>query len=218
MQLFKRSKKPDQAANPPLDSSITVAPHPDSNPTTTGAEVESEKSPIGLTRTRTEDIVYPSGLKLTLLMVSVFVSMFLVALTFQAPNLAAQTVLPTQDVPIGTSLMLFSQLLSGAIFISIGQNVLDNELLENLAGIPGFDSSAILDSGATTITALPEPLKSVVLVVYNNALRRVFQVGLVMTCLTIFGAAAMEWRSVKKNDTAVRSGQDKETSVTAPSG
>ncbi|KUI71427.1 Putative HC-toxin efflux carrier TOXA [Cytospora mali] len=122
---------------------------------------------------------------------------FGMGMTFQAPNLAAQTVLPTHDVPIGTSLMLFSQLLSGAIFISVGQNVLDNELLRNLAGIAGFDASTILNSGATTITALPEPLKSLVLVAYNAALRKTFQVGLVMTCLTIFGAATLEWRSVK---------------------
>lgn len=118
--------------------------------------------------------------------------------TFQAPNLAAQTALPTRDVPVGTSLMLFSQLLSGAIFISVAQNVLDGDLLADLAGgVPGFDASSILDAGATTITALPEPLRSVVLVAYNAALRTVFRVGLVMTCLTVFGAAAMEWRSVK---------------------
>ena len=122
---------------------------------------------------------------------------FGMGMTFQAPNLAAQTVLPTHDVPIGTSLMLFSQLLSGAIFVSVGQNVLDNELLKNLAGVSGFDASAILNSGATTITALPEPLKSVVLVAYNSALRKVFQVGLVLTCLTAIGAASLEWRSVK---------------------
>lgn len=118
-------------------------------------------------------------------------------MTFQAPNLAAQTVLQTHDVPIGTVLMLSSQLLSGAIFVSVGQNVLDGELLRELAGLPGFDASTILSSGATTITALPEPMKSTVLVAYNAALRKVFRVRLIMTCLTIFGAATLEWRSVK---------------------
>ncbi|ROV90262.1 hypothetical protein VPNG_09907 [Cytospora leucostoma] len=122
---------------------------------------------------------------------------FGMGMTFQAPNLAAQTVLQTHDVPIGTALMLSSQLLSGAIFVSVGQNVLDGELLRKLASLPGFDASTILNSGATTITALPEPLKSTVLVAYNAALRKVFQVGLIMTCLTIFGAATLEWRSVK---------------------
>lgn len=46
----------------------------------TGAGNEAEKIPNGLTRICTEDIVYPSGLKLVLLVFSLFVTMFLVAL------------------------------------------------------------------------------------------------------------------------------------------
>lgn len=118
--------------------------------------------------------------------------------TFQAPNLAAQTVLPTIDVPVGTSLMFFSQLLGGAIFTSVGSNVLSTELLKRLAGIPGVDPAEVLNQGATELTksvgteALPAVLEA-----YNGSLRKVFQVGLIMTCLTILGAAALEWRSVK---------------------
>lgn len=93
MQLFNRSEKPDQAANPPLDGSISSAPHPDSNPNT-DAEAEAEKNAIGLSRTRTEDTVYPAGLKLILLMVSVFISMFLVALVY-GPASPCCVVLPS---------------------------------------------------------------------------------------------------------------------------
>lgn len=127
--------------------------------------------------------------------------------TFQAPNLAAQTVLPTVDVPIGTSLMFFSQLLGGSIFISVGQNVLNNELVKNLSGVQGFNPASILDAGATTLTHLAEPLRTTVLVAYNEALRTVFQVGLVMTCLTIFGAASLEWRSVKSKKPVAKKDQ-----------
>lgn len=119
--------------------------------------------------------------------------------TFQAPNLAAQTVLPLKDVPIGTSLMFFSQLLGGAVFISVGQNVLNNQLLQRLSSLPGFNPSFITNNGATTLTQLPESIKGIVLVAYNESLRKVFQVGLIMACLTIFGALALEWKSVKKN-------------------
>lgn len=132
---------------------------------------------------------------------------FGMGLTFQAPNLAAQTVLPTVDVPIGTSLMFFSQLLGGSIFISVGQNVLNNELVKNLSGVPGFNPASILDAGATTLTHLAEPLRTTVLLAYNEALRTVFQVGLVMTCLTIFGAASLEWRSVKSKKPGAKKDQ-----------
>ena len=123
-------------------------------------------------------------------------------LTFQTPNLAAQTVLPRRDVPIGSSLMFFSQLLGGAVFISVGQNILDSQLIQRLrdAAIPGLaDPEAILNNGATSLTDLPADIKPLVLQVYNEALRKVFQVGLIMACLTVFGAIAMEWRSVKEN-------------------
>ncbi|KAK3370352.1 putative MFS multidrug transporter [Podospora didyma] len=120
--------------------------------------------------------------------------------TFQAPNLAAQTVLPLRDVPVGTSLLNFSQLLGGAIFISVGQNVLNNQLLERLGPLPGFHPQMLLESGATELIArLPEAIRSEALFQYNEALRKVFQVGVIMACLTILGAVAMEWRSVKKN-------------------
>lgn len=120
--------------------------------------------------------------------------------TFQAPNLAAQTVLKNKDVPVGTSLMFFSQLLGGAIFTSVGQNVLDSELLANLKSLPGFNPALLQQDGATTlIQSLPANLRAPVLIGYNQSLRKVFQVGLIMACLVIFGALALEWRSVKKN-------------------
>lgn len=83
MPFFNRAKKPNQVANPPLDGSNAPIPQPPANPEAgAGADGdgEGEKNAMALARTRTEDIVYPSGLKLALLMTSVFVSMFLVAL------------------------------------------------------------------------------------------------------------------------------------------
>ncbi|KAI1377468.1 putative MFS aflatoxin efflux pump [Hypoxylon crocopeplum] len=124
---------------------------------------------------------------------------FGMGMCFQAPNLAAQTVLPTHDVPVGTSLVFFSQLLAGSIFLSVGQNVLDTQLLNRLSGLPGFQASMIEDNGATTLSSsLPPELLGPVLVAYNEALREVFRLGLCLSCLTIFGSASMEWRSVKE--------------------
>jgi MFS family permease len=124
---------------------------------------------------------------------------FGLGMTFQAPNLAAQTVLPTKDVPIGTSLMFFSQLLGGAIFISVGQNVLNNQLLERLtAAIPDFDPETLKNTGATSLTHLPDDIKPLALVAYNESLRKVFQVGLIIVCLTILGGVFIEFRSVKE--------------------
>lgn len=118
----------------------------------------------------------------------------------QAPNMAAQTVLPREDVAIGASLMFFGQTLFGAIFTSVGQNVLDNQLANRLTGIPGISSQIFQSTGATEILNLiPAEYHTTGLVAYNDSLRVCFQVGLIMACLSVPGALVMEWRSVKKN-------------------
>lgn len=128
---------------------------------------------------------------------------FGMGLCFQVPNLAAQTVLPIDDVPIGLALMFFGQLLGASVFVSVGENVLGNQLFQKLSGVPGFDRSIVTSGGATSLlTSLPESWRGVVLTGYNEALRRVFQTGLVMSCITILGMATLEWRSVLKKSQA----------------
>ncbi|SLM39060.1 mfs multidrug [Lasallia pustulata] len=118
----------------------------------------------------------------------------------QAPNMAAQTVLPREEVAIGASLMFFGQQLFGAVFISVDQNVLDNQLANRLAGIPGTSPRLIESTGATELLKLiPAEYHAAALKAYNDSLRVCFQVGLIMACLSILGALGMEWRSVKKN-------------------
>lgn len=130
-------------------------------------------------------------------------------LCLQAPNLAAQTVLPRQDAPIGLTLVMFIQLLGGAVFLSVGQNVLNNRLLDYLSAVPGFSKGLLLNNGATTlIEVLGERMKPTVLEAYNEALRWVFIVGLIVICLSLFGAVGMEWKSVKKPQ-AVAGGSEK---------
>ncbi|KAK6342041.1 hypothetical protein TWF730_001523 [Orbilia blumenaviensis] len=137
-------------------------------------------------------------------------------LCFQVPNLAAQTVLPKEDVPIGIALMFFGQLLGAAIFVAVGENVLGNQLVSNLAGVSGIDRALITEGGATTLlSTLDLELKEIVLVAYGRALRRVFEVGLVVTCLAIIGAATLEWKSIlkqKEEKDANKKSEDREDS------
>ncbi|KAK5654788.1 hypothetical protein OQA88_6824 [Cercophora sp. LCS_1] len=119
-------------------------------------------------------------------------------LALQAPNLAAQTVLERRDQAIGLTLMIFTQLLGGSVLISVGQNVLTQQLLERLDGVEGFSPELLGSTGATAlINDLPLSVRGVALDAYNEALRRVFQVALCVSCLSVLGAAAMEWKSVR---------------------
>lgn len=118
----------------------------------------------------------------------------------QASNMAAQTVLPRKEVAIGISYMFFGQQLFGAIFICVGQNVLDDQLADRLAGLPGITRALIPTIGATDLLNLmPANYHITALHTYNNSLRVCFQVGLTMACLSVLGGLTMEWLTVKKN-------------------
>lgn len=117
----------------------------------------------------------------------------------QAPNLAAQTVLKRDDISIGVSLMMFGMTLFSAIFVQIGQNVLDNQLVKGLRGLVSITSHDIQNAGATgLLNIIPSSQHEAALQVYNSALRLCFRVAVIMACIAIFGGATMEWRSVKK--------------------
>ncbi len=119
--------------------------------------------------------------------------------SFQAPNLAVQAALPRDDVPMGMAFMFFGQLVGSTVFVSVGQNVFSNQLVQRLSGFPGFDVSLVTSGGVTALLeALPAGVRGSALVAYNEAIREVFKVGLIVTCLAILGTSTLEWLSVKK--------------------
>lgn len=124
---------------------------------------------------------------------------FGVGLAIQTPLIAVQTVLPLEDVPVGTALIIFTQTFGGALFVSVAQNVFTNRLLTGLVEeAKGFDPNAILTLGATTLkSAVPTEFLPGVLVAYNSALTRTWYVSVAMACLSAIGAATLEWKSVK---------------------
>ncbi|KAL8990446.1 MAG: hypothetical protein Q9177_000896 [Variospora cf. flavescens] len=121
------------------------------------------------------------------------------------PLMAAQTVLPLDDVSIGTALVIFAQTLGGAIFVSAAQNVFTNELLTTLAqSLPEINPELVLSAGATALRSLIEAqgLGSEAVEkaaeAYSGALVRAFQMATGLACVTIIGAVGMEWKSVKE--------------------
>ena len=137
-------------------------------------------------------------------------------LGMQQPSVAAQTVLPRKDVSIGAALMMFSRTLGGAVFISVGNNIFDTRLAHNLVGIPGIDVESVALTGATDLkNMVPASLLPQVLVAYNDALRATFYLITALTCCTILGSLAMEWKSVKKGqqkqDSSAAKDEEKQT-------
>ncbi|KAJ7764878.1 major facilitator superfamily transporter [Mycena metata] len=131
-----------------------------------------------------------------------------VGLGMQQPIIAAQTVLSLKDIPTGTSLIMFSQTLGGALFVSVGQNIFTNKLTSGLVrNVPGVSPAIVLNAGATSLRDAVDPqYLSAVISVYNEALVNVFYVSIAMAGLSLAGALAMEWRSIKGQNIEVAMG------------
>ncbi len=117
---------------------------------------------------------------------------------FQQSAVGAQTVLPRKDVSTGSSLMMFTQSLGGAISVSIGSNVFTSGVVSGLAGVPNLSIGAVLNTGPTDLqSVIPPQYLKIALQAYNNGLINAFRVGLAFSCVSILGAVFMEWVSVK---------------------
>jgi Fungal trichothecene efflux pump (TRI12) len=123
-----------------------------------------------------------------------------IGMSIQQGIVAVQAVLPEATVPIGTALVVFAQSLSGAIFISAGNNLLRSDLTNGLmaARLPGVDVAAVLAAGTTELRRLvPVEQLIPVLEIYNSALMKVMILAVPLAGLGLVSAVPMEWVSLR---------------------
>ena len=120
---------------------------------------------------------------------------------FQQCINALQTVLPLPDIPIGIAIITFSQSLSGALFVSIAQNVFQNRLVASLTeSAPMVDPQVIIDAGAANLAGrFPENVLPSVLYAYNIAVTQTFYVSVAAAALSLVGAGFVEWKSMRRS-------------------
>jgi hypothetical protein len=128
-----------------------------------------------------------------------FISGFGLGFGMQTSGLAIQTVLPREDISTGIAINFFVQQLGGAVFTSVGQSILTNLLVSQLAAVPGFDSRLVVNEGATKLweNAPPEYV-DVIVEAYNYACRHIFYAAMGLAFASFLCAFGMEWRSIKK--------------------
>jgi hypothetical protein len=88
------------------------------------------------------------------------------------------------------------QTLGGAVFISVGKNVLTSHLVSGMERllIGGLDPVVIVNTGATDLRGLvPGESLPAVLEAFNGALRQVFLVSTGLASVTVLGALGLEW-------------------------
>lgn len=123
---------------------------------------------------------------------------------FQVPLVAVQTVLPIEDIPQGSVLLMFFQSLGGALFIAVGQTVFQNGLIKGLAKYaPDLDPQLLTHTGATAIrgvlakNGLESHLRSAIMA-YVSGLQDCYRVVVAVAAAAFIASCFLEWRSVKK--------------------
>jgi MFS family permease len=118
---------------------------------------------------------------------------------FSGPQNAVQTVLPTEDIPLGLSVMLFAQSFGPAVAVAIAQVIFANQLWTNLIGVvPDLSRERLENSGLSGIvTSVPSARVSEVLVEIDKSLTETWYLVIGLGCATMVGSLMIEWRSVK---------------------
>lgn len=122
-------------------------------------------------------------------------------LSIQQGFVAVQTILGEVDIAIGTAVVVACQSLGGAVFISVGNSIFQNRLLDVVAGndTNDVDIRQILSSGATSFrNMVPVDILPQLLEVYNNSLRGVFIAAVPLAALSFVFSCCLEWKSVKR--------------------
>ena len=121
-------------------------------------------------------------------------------IAIQQGFVAVQTVLPLDQLPMGTAAVTSFQSLGGAVFVSVGNSIVQNKLVSaaDASPIPGVDIHAVVAAGATQFRSfVPEASLSAFLEAYNYALQRVFIAAIATSGLAFLAALGLEWKSVR---------------------
>ncbi|KAL4728102.1 hypothetical protein ACLX1H_004834 [Fusarium chlamydosporum] len=118
---------------------------------------------------------------------------------FIGPQMAVQTVLTAEDVPLGLSIILFAQSFGPAVMVPIAQVLFTHQLSVNLESLaPDFNQRNLSDSGLSElISHVPIAETGTVLVAVNESLAQTWYLIVGLASMAIVGSLTMEWRSVK---------------------
>ena len=135
----------------------------------------------------------------------------------QSASLASQAVLPAPDIPTGTAIMFFSQQLGGAIFTSVGQNLLSSRLISQISDIPGLDPAGVVSEGAGDVLRKVAPeFRTQVRDAYNDSITRIFLCSMGLALAAVVAAMFVEWINIKKVGRSDPSGEDAPPSPKSP--
>ncbi|KAM3503895.1 hypothetical protein MY10362_003926 [Beauveria mimosiformis] len=115
-----------------------------------------------------------------------------------------QTILKGTDIALGTSVVMFAETLSGAVFLAVCESLFETRLVRELHRLaPTANTKVVMQKGAvnlkSSMTELYGPeVAAGVLQFYSGALQPVWIVAVVLGALSL-GAVFAEWISINKD-------------------
>lgn len=124
-------------------------------------------------------------------------------LGFQVPIIAVQNGVRKEEVSVANALVVFSQTLSGAVFLSLAQVIFSNRLRHFLSVYaPTADAAALIAAGAAATdlkAAVPADLLSSVRLAYSDTFDEVMYLGTGAACAAFVFATGMGWVRINAN-------------------
>ncbi|KAH8784717.1 efflux pump [Hyaloscypha finlandica] len=116
------------------------------------------------------------------------------------PIVAIQNIVPPAQIPVGMSLVAFSQNFGGTIFLTFAQTIFSRSLIDGLKDYaPTVDAQAVIIAGASAIKRVVKPDQvQGVLEAYNLGVNRNFYLAAGASAGTFVFCWGMGWQSVKQ--------------------
>jgi arginine exporter protein ArgO len=116
------------------------------------------------------------------------------------PIVAVQNTLAPTQAPIGLSMIMFSGMLGGALFLSFSATIFTQSLRKEIPiQEPGVDAQAIVAAGATEFRKILDPSALVgVLVAYAKSIDRVFYLITAFTAVSFFLAFGLGFKDIRE--------------------
>ncbi|KAJ5084609.1 hypothetical protein NUU61_009188 [Penicillium alfredii] len=118
---------------------------------------------------------------------------------FQTPLIAIQNTLPTTQISIAMSILMFSQNFSGAMFLTFTDVILDNGLKSLVPKYaPHANAQAIIAAGATGFRSVVAGRDLAgVLQAYSKSINHVFYMAAALGVCCLIFASGMGWKDVR---------------------
>ena len=116
------------------------------------------------------------------------------------PMVAVQNDLPPTQAPIGMSMIMFSGMLCGALFLSFSATIFTQSLRKEIPiQDPTADAQAIIAAGATEFRKILDPSElGGILVAYAKSIDRVFYLLTAFTTVSFFLAFWLGFKDIRE--------------------